>query len=355
MILIASDIESLSRSLSRWEWGEYISEAFVIIACAGELVADLEASWLTEERKKHLQRRSTILLVAALSVSLICLVRTNELSGSVIGSLGDKAEEADQKAREAITDSSTALSQAKDALTKAGKAQDSFAKTEDEANKAQTASSSALTLAIGARREADSFEKDIASAKTQAAEAESHLAEALKEAAAAQLELNLLKTPRSLTNIGDLISALAPFKGTEFGFTGIYGDQESRDLAEEISDAVQLAGWKPTSSPTTGHASMYVWLKGFNGGAVGVSISTGVHIGATSEEDPETLNKLPTADRPRHINAAIALKNALALSISPKQEDLLSIPVNVQKFGKFTEVIIDVGNKPTTSNKTASH
>jgi len=112
MILTASDIESLSRLLSRWEWGEYISEAFVIIACAGELVADLEVSWLTEERKRRLQRRSTILLVAALSVSLICLFRTNELSGSVIGSLGDKAEEADRKAREAITDSSTALSQA---------------------------------------------------------------------------------------------------------------------------------------------------------------------------------------------------------------------------------------------------
>lgn len=102
MILTAFDIDSLSRSLSRWEWGEYISEAFVIIACAGELVADLEVSWLTEERKKHLQRRSTILLVAALSVSLICLVRTNELSGSVIGSLGDKAGAAETKAQSAL-------------------------------------------------------------------------------------------------------------------------------------------------------------------------------------------------------------------------------------------------------------
>jgi hypothetical protein len=102
MILTASDIDSLARSLSRWDWGEYISEAFVIIACAGELVADLEVSWLTKERKKHLQRRSTILLVAALSVSMICLVRTNELSGSVIGSLGDKAGAAETKAQSAL-------------------------------------------------------------------------------------------------------------------------------------------------------------------------------------------------------------------------------------------------------------
>lgn len=117
MILTASDIDSLSRSLSRWEWGEYISEAFVIIACAGELVADLEVSWLTEERKKHLQRRSTILLVAALSVSLICLVRTNELSGSVIGSLGDKAGAAETKAQSALQVSGKAQDRA-DAVAK---------------------------------------------------------------------------------------------------------------------------------------------------------------------------------------------------------------------------------------------
>ncbi len=125
MILTAYDIESLSRSLSHWEWGEYISEAFVIIACAGELVADLEASWLTEKRKKHLQRRSTILLVAALSVSLICLVRTNQLSGSVIGSLGDKADDANKKANTALTDSGTALAQSNEAETKSGDAKSS--------------------------------------------------------------------------------------------------------------------------------------------------------------------------------------------------------------------------------------
>jgi hypothetical protein len=41
MIFTATDVSSLSQSLYRWEWAEYISEAFVILACAGELVADL--------------------------------------------------------------------------------------------------------------------------------------------------------------------------------------------------------------------------------------------------------------------------------------------------------------------------
>jgi hypothetical protein len=37
MIFTSSDLASL---LHRWELAEYISEAFVILACAGELVAD---------------------------------------------------------------------------------------------------------------------------------------------------------------------------------------------------------------------------------------------------------------------------------------------------------------------------
>jgi hypothetical protein len=233
MIVTAYDIESLSRSLSRWEWGEYISEAFVIIACAGELVADLQLSWLTEERTKHLQRRATILLVAALSVSLICLVRTNELSGSVIGSLGDKSEEADRKAREAIIDSSTALSQAKDALTKAGKAEDSLGKAEDEANKAKTASSNALTLARGARQEADSFETDIRSAKETAGEAKEKVAD------------------RTLTD-GQAVSVAGkvnPFVGQRVQIMTYWDASEPMGLANRILFALRLAKWEYLPPP----------------------------------------------------------------------------------------------------------
>ena len=85
MIFVASDVSSLTG----WEWGEYIAEGFVIVACAGELVADLERKRLTSAHRDRVERLSTILLVAALSASLICLVRTNELSGNVIGSLGN--------------------------------------------------------------------------------------------------------------------------------------------------------------------------------------------------------------------------------------------------------------------------
>jgi hypothetical protein len=120
MILTASDVSSLAG----WERAEYISEAFVIVACAGELVADLGRKCLTRAHRDRVERLSTILLVAALSASLICLVRTNELSGNVIGSLGDKAENADKKAENALTDSGTANTVASDAIGKSKVADD---------------------------------------------------------------------------------------------------------------------------------------------------------------------------------------------------------------------------------------
>jgi hypothetical protein len=261
MMFAASDVSSLTG----WEWGEYISEAFVIVACAGELVAGLGRKCLTRAHRDRLERLSTILLVAALSASLICLVRTNELSGSVIGSLGDKAEEADRKAKTAIADSATALSQAKDALTKAGEAANSLGKAEDEANKAKISASNALTLASGARREADSFEKDIVFAKKQAADAESHLAEALKQTADARRQANAIKqalveldnqlrtTQAQADEIRDEIawrhvspeesdtirkSIPASLRGIKVEVRHLLSDPEAAKYASEIADAL---------------------------------------------------------------------------------------------------------------------
>jgi hypothetical protein len=108
MIFTPSDVSSLSQSLHHWEIAEYIFEGLVIIACAGELVAELGRKCLTRARRDRIGLLSTILLVAALSMELICLVKTNELSGRVIGSLSDKAEAADSKAQSAVDKSSLA-------------------------------------------------------------------------------------------------------------------------------------------------------------------------------------------------------------------------------------------------------
>lgn len=108
--------------LGRWERVEYIAEGFGVLCCLGELVADVGEKWLGKTRSKHLERWSTIVLILALMVSLIALVRTNELSGFVIGSLGDKAEEADRKAKNAIEDADKAQTLARQASDMAGSA-----------------------------------------------------------------------------------------------------------------------------------------------------------------------------------------------------------------------------------------
>jgi hypothetical protein len=145
MTLTPSEVASLTTALSRWELAEYICAAFVTIGCIGEYVAEF-TNWLTngeKNRKERLAKRSTLLLIAALSLELICLVRTNTLSGTVIGSLEEKAGEAATKAQQALGDSSVAI-------TQSGKAV-------DESGQAKTSASNALVLARGARTEADSF------------------------------------------------------------------------------------------------------------------------------------------------------------------------------------------------------
>lgn len=150
MIFTSSDVGSLSRSLSRWEIAEYVSEFFVVVGCGGELVANFFTG-LSENARKHVGNWSTVVLILALSVGLKSLIKTNELSGGVIGSLGDRAQQADATARKALTDSENASSQAGDAEAKSGKA--------------NALSYNALGLARGARSEADSSKKEATKAE----------------------------------------------------------------------------------------------------------------------------------------------------------------------------------------------
>lgn len=265
MILLSSELAS---SLHRWELAEYISEGFVIAGCAGELVALIRR--IPKRCREQIVTWSTVILVLALTIGLKCLMKTNELSGMVIGSLGEKAEQADNKAKAAVVDSSTALSQAKDALNKAGEAQSSLARAEVEAKGAQMAASNALTLSSGARKEADSFEQDIKSAKEQAASAESHLAEALQKAADANRRLGEEESKRAAIEQriaarrltaeqkNELISVLKPFAPTmvSLAWTGP-GGQESADFASDFNDAILGAGIPITVNNRTNFMDQY--------------------------------------------------------------------------------------------------
>lgn len=225
MIFSILDVESLSRTLSHWEWAEYISEAFVIVACAGEFIADLERHWLTEARKKHIQRRSTILLVAALSASLLCLIRTNELSGGVIGYLGQKSDEATRKTIEAVGDSTSALKQSAQSLDKSNAAEKAVEKTQ----------------------------RKIAAVNNRAEEIDSDLA-----------RTQYLLSARSVTNLDSLIRQLKQYKGQTVHFGSYNSEPDEAFLCYELSAAARSAGMNvpqdecgrfvPVGNPSTGVA-----------------------------------------------------------------------------------------------------
>ncbi|MGH9533623.1 MAG: hypothetical protein ACRD2E_02060 [Terriglobales bacterium] len=226
MIFIASGISSLSRSLGRWEWAVNASEALVTLACVGELIADFGEKWLGEKRRKRLERRSTIVLVAALFASLICVARTNELSGNVIGSLGEIAGVAGTKAQAALDESSAAEIKADGVMAKVNAA-------EIAADDAQRKASSANALAHGASIEAVSAENALGRVKEDVARVEAKYA-----------PRTLTKTERSV-----LVQylAMAPERpGTPIEVDSFIGASDGVSYATEIVDAINepATGWR---------------------------------------------------------------------------------------------------------------
>jgi hypothetical protein len=124
MIFTATDVSSLATSLEHWEWAEYASCALVALGCIGEYTAEFTNYWTDglKERKDRLAKRSTLLLISALALELMCLVKTNSISGMLIGSLSDEAGAAETKARSAIDKSSLAERKADAAVASASSA-----------------------------------------------------------------------------------------------------------------------------------------------------------------------------------------------------------------------------------------
>ena len=173
MALTPSDVTSLTFTLSCWEIAEYCFGGLVAVACLGEYAADF-TNWFThgiEERKRRLAKRSTLLLIASLALELICLVRTNQISGQLVGSLAGKADEAYRKSDAAVANADSAIDKSKNASEAADAAK-------IESGKAKGVASVAESIARGARQEADAYKGQIESALELANSAESHLRDA---------------------------------------------------------------------------------------------------------------------------------------------------------------------------------
>lgn len=237
MALTPSEVASLTRSLSRWEIAEYISSGLVTLACVGEYIANFKF-WFTggdKDKKERLSKRSTLLLIACLSFELICLVKTNHLSGKIIGALDDKAESASEKSGQAILNANSAIA---------------------TAQVAKDTSSAAESLAQGARHDVEVVGKDLDSAKERVYALSGNLTEANRKAdeelqARVKLEAQLINvevcnSPRVIlswsTNGKTSVDQLKPLAGRTV-FIEFLADNEARRAALNIAGTLTSAKW----------------------------------------------------------------------------------------------------------------
>jgi hypothetical protein len=208
MILTASEVASLSKWLSFWEYGEYISEALVALACFGEYTASF-TTWFTNgdrERQRRLEKCSTLLLIFSVTSGLLCLIQTNELSGRVIGYLGEQAEEAAKKSENAITEANSATDKARTAKYIAAEA--------------ELAAGHANTLAVGATELAAKADQ-----KTQSV-------------------VNRLAWRRiTSTQHPKFVTALKPYQGSVVELIKL-SDFEAGTFADDILSVLYDAGWR---------------------------------------------------------------------------------------------------------------
>jgi len=120
MLVTSADVASLDALLIRWESAEYVATVFVILACVGEFVAEF-TEIRTKEWRDKLGKMSLLVLIAALSLELVSLVRTNNLSGREIALLGIDLQQEKQRTATAESNSAQAQYEAAKANERAGK------------------------------------------------------------------------------------------------------------------------------------------------------------------------------------------------------------------------------------------
>lgn len=217
-------IGALEASLELWEALEYVSVVLVILGCAGEYIAEF-TSLLPKEALHRLGKRSTILLILALAAELVCLVRSNGLSGQIIASLTESAVKATESAKgfeSQIAASNARVKTAEAAIAEAQRGTE-IARSEAEEARSMTESE---------RKERLTLEKEV-------------------------LSMRLKIRDRRLTAEQQkrFASKLEPFRNIPLGIELYNSDDEVRVLAEDIHSALPLIvdnkiGWLVTGIDT---------------------------------------------------------------------------------------------------------
>lgn len=300
MTFTASEVSSLTRSMERWELAEYIFAGLVTLGCFGEFVGEF-TDWFTngEDARKHvLKKLSTLLLIAALALELVCLVRTNVLSGQVIGSLDERSKAAAEQSAKAVEDSGKAI---------------------ESSDKAKSSSENAMALASGVRQEANSLKNDLASSKKQ---------------------LLLLSARYRLIQQGasEIFAAVQTFPGQKIEFQScraLQTDNETNVLSQSILEIVTKAKWETHSA---------VWQSCSNAIGVMVYVNEGSSARTMMAANAlgKILDKLLRIDRPDDFAVWEKLRDDSRFSpwnwilpISERDPPLAVETVRLSIFGRY--------------------
>lgn len=215
------------------------------------------------------------------------------------------------------------------------------------------------------KKDSASFELDIANAKKgaadaleRAAKAEENLGNAKKDAALAlqraadanriaederlkRVQIEERMRPRSLKPSPQAVSVLKAYKGTEYTFSSVFGDEESINLLKQLDSILLSAGWTRVKPPHAYPAiNVYGQEQDF---AVASGLRSGIKISVDSETPLATLQATPVDKLPAPAGAAVVLAMKLTASLLPPQDD--GVKANVEA-GKSMTVRIEIGRKP---------
>jgi hypothetical protein len=184
------------------------------------------------------------------------LVRTNHLSGQIIGALDDKARNAGERAQVALEKGGNALAHAAAAADKSAEAEES--------------ASNAVNLARAARKEVNSFAKEMALARKELTDAQRAILQTNADLGKVQKRVaDRHLTPEQQSRIAP---KLCQFGGRNVRI-GLYNsDGEMQNLAKDIKGALPQTcvlnlrfalGWAVSISPyqvTEGFSGIHIFL-----------------------------------------------------------------------------------------------
>jgi len=336
--------DRLSLHSGRWSSAVIVFGVIVAVGCCGELFETRDAWRRWRKAKKGLisepvDETSWHIPVAAVGLMLVIVGVAGETISESFVSVDETSIRAyDENAL------ATATTNAGDAKNSAGLAASAASSAEAASAGAVAKASKANDSATHALTEADAFERGIVSANQKAENAERDLANAIRQVAAAQAELNALKSPRKFLDSENLLEKLKAFSGTKYGFSGVYQDEESIDLLKTLDSLLQQAGWIRQQLPDPFPA-----IRPYGKSdtlSVSVALMSGVVIASDSEQTVESLRSLPFALLPKHLQAAEVLYRGLSTNLAPPQ-NLGGDKARVIVYKGATGVIaISVGKKP---------